>query len=339
MEKNCFIIVYIFVVNGIAFYLVQESIMEQNTISSDAAAVTTDKGESGISDYEARVKNSPEYSVFASDYDKTIELVKTNLDNLAFNHQKVDEEALISSVFRLLDDCKTMIQVLDIMYDIPESAEAVYHHSLNVAVISVILARWINMGDEDIRQLALAGVLHDIGKLSIPPEILNKTGKLTDEEFAMIKNHVKYGYNIAKNNGLDVRILEAITSHHERCDGSGYPFGYKGDHIPEFGKIIAIGDVYDAMISSRSYRSKHCPFDVLQMFDFDGLNKYDPKYIMTFMNNIVNAYVNNSVRLSDGRIGEIVMVNRSCLYRPIVKCGDDFVDLTKHTDISIESIL
>lgn len=309
--------------------------MEQNTISSD----TSDEKDKGISEYEARVKSCPEYEVFLPDYNNAIDLVKYNLDALAFNHRKVDSEALINAVFSLISDCKTMIQVLDFLYDIPESSEAVYHHSLNVAVVSVILANWSGMEQDDIRQLALAGVLHDIGKLSIPPEVLNKSGKLTDEEFAMIKNHVKSGYNIAKNNGFDVRILEAITSHHERCDGSGYPFGYTADHIPDFARIIAIADVYDAMISSRTYRSKHSPFDVLQMFDFDGLSKYDPRYIMTFMNNIVNAYVNNEVRLSDGRTGEIVMINRSCLYRPIIKCGDDFVDLSKCNDISIESIL
>ena len=290
-------------------------------------------------DYSDKVKTSPEYKQFSTDYEEIVALLKYNLDSLVRGNKPVDAVNLVKAVFLLIKDCKTTIQVFDVMYNLNPTDEPIYHHSLNVAIISVILGRWLGMKRSDLNQLALAGLLHDAGKLMIPTDVLNKQGKLTDDEFTLIKSHVKKGYDIVKNHRLDVRIKDAVIYHHERCDGSGYPFRSKLDEIPDFAKIIAIADVYDAMTSSRSYRKGHCPFEVIQIFDSEGLCKYDPQYIMTFLHNIVNSYMHNDVKLSDGRIGNIVMINNNCLYRPIVKCGDEFVDLFKERDIHIEQIL
>jgi HD-GYP domain-containing protein (c-di-GMP phosphodiesterase class II) len=97
--------------------------------------------------------------------------------------------------------------------------------------------------------------------------------------------------------------------------------------------------VYDAMTARRSYRGALCPFDVIQMFDEEGLNKYDPHYIMTFLNRITSSYLHNNVRLNDGREGEIVMINPMCLYRPMVRVGSEFIDLLKNPNLKIEAIL
>lgn len=290
-------------------------------------------------DYADRVKASPEFQSFNSDYEKAVELVKTNLDALAISKTPVNSEALIDTVFSLIGNCKTMIQLFDIMYNLEPTDEPTYHHCLNVAIISVVLGRWIGYKRSDLNQLALAGIIHDVGKLAVPIRLLNKTGKLTDEEFALIKSHVKKGYNIVKNQVLDTRIKDSVIYHHERCDGSGYPFHSKMDQIPDFAKIIAIADVYDAMTSSRTYRQGHCPFEVIKIFDSEGLYKYDAQFIMTFLENIVSSYMHNDVLLSDGRTGEIVMINKNCLYRPVVKCGEEFVDLIKERDLSIKQIL
>lgn len=284
-------------------------------------------------------RSSEEFKAFATDYSEVVRLVKDNLDNLAQKGQPVNADTLIKAVYLLINDCKTIIQVFYVMYNMEPTDEAIYHHSLNVAIISVILGRWLGYRRPDLNQLALAGIVHDIGKLTIPIGILNKSGKLTDEEFALIKNHVKSGYDIIKNQVMDARVKDAVMYHHERCDGTGYPFGSKSNNISDFAKIIAIADVYDAMTSSRSYRQGHCPFEVIRIFDSEGLSKYDPKFIMTFMENIVSAYLHNNVELSDGRIGEIVMINKKCLYKPIVKCENDFIDLYFENDLKIVRVL
>lgn len=292
-----------------------------------------------VYDYSEKVKSSPEYISFSADYDSVLKIIKNNLDGLMQWRRPLDTDMLVNAIFTLIKDCKTTIQIFDVMYNLPPTDEPTYHHSLNVAIISVVLGRWLDMKKADLNQLAMAGILHDIGKLLLPVSLLNKQEKLTNEEYSLIKSHVKKGYDIVKSLVIDGRIKDSVIYHHERCDGSGYPFGTKIDQIPEFARIIAIADVYDAMTSSRSYRKGHCPFDVIQLFISEGLYKYDTHFIMTFLENIVSSYMNNTVKLSDGRIGEIIMINKNCLYKPIVKCGSEFVDLMAYPELSIEQII
>ncbi len=282
---------------------------------------------------------STESIKFSRDYDSFLKNIKTNLNSFVSDQNAITEKELIKPIFSLIDDCKNTIQLFDILHNLKNTVEPVYHHSLNVSIISVVLGSWLHLSQSDLEQLALAGILHDIGKTIIPPQILNKTSKLTDEELQIVHSHVTLGYNIIKELDLDPRIKEACLLHHERCDGSGYPNHYTLSKIPTFAKIISIADVYEAMTSQRSYRKEFCTFDVIRIFDAEGLNKYDPKYIMTFLENIVSAYLHNNVILSDGRKGSIVMINKSCLYRPVVQCGDNFIDLSKNTNLKIKSVL
>ena len=218
--------------------------------------------------------------------------------------------------------------------------DTVYAHSINVALISRAIGKWLKLPKSELNELTIAGMLHDIGKAEIPSEILNKTGKLTDEEFELIKSHALKGSKLLKKAGFNSDIQFAALQHHERSDGSGYPRGLEADEISDFASIIAIADVYDAMTSARSYRTPKCAFQVIAAFEEDGLQKYNTKYILTFLERIANAYQNSKVILSDGRSGKIVYINKSRLSRPIVQVdGDEMVDLSRETDITITSIL
>ena len=280
-----------------------------------------------------------DYRKFNVDYEKVVALIGKNLSALVNDSIALDTSTLIYAIDSLLDKCKTDSQIFDVLYNLDTTDEAIYHHSVNVALISVTLGKWLGLKRKDLDLLALAGVIHDIGKIMIPARVLNKMGKLTDEEFTFLKSHVKLGYNVVKDQIMDGRVKAAVLYHHERCDGSGYPFGGKADSIPDFAKIIAIADVYDAMTSSRNYRSGHCPFDVIKMFHEDGLSKYDPHYIMTFLEHLVDAYSHSHVLLSDGREAEIIMINKQCLYKPIVKCGADYIDLNRASGLTISKVL
>ena len=127
--------------------------------------------------------------------------------------------------------------------------------------------------------------------------------------------------------------------HHEKCDGTGYPLGLKGTKIDYFSRLVAIADVYDATTSARVYRGPLCPFKVIELFEQEGFEKYDTHMIIVFLENIVNTYMNNQVRLSNGKIGEIVFINKMHLAFPMVKCGDEFIDLSIDKDIHIEAII
>ena len=128
-------------------------------------------------------------------------------------------------------------------------------------------------------------------------------------------------------------------SHHERKDGSGYPYGLRGNRIGKDARIVAVADFYEALTSNRPYRQKVSPFEAIKIFEASGMETYDLSVAMTFFKNIVNCYIGEKVKLSDGRIGEIVYVPPYDLINPIIKIGEEIIDLSRDTDIKIESLV
>ena len=216
-------------------------------------------------------------------------------------------------------------------------ASGTYHHSIIVANLAEAAAEAV--GGNPL--LARAGAyFHDIGKLKIPTELLNKPGKYTDEEFAQVRLHTQYGYELLKPLPLDAHIKLAALSHHERCDGTGYPNGLTTNDIDPYARVVAIADVYDAMTTARSYRAPLCAFQVIANFERDGLQKYDTKCVLAFLNRIAGTYQNHRILLSDGRSANIVMLNDKQLSRPIVQLDDgSCIDLSTAGDLHIQAVL
>lgn len=289
--------------------------------------------------YTSRLQSNQEFQDFQLSYSENMAALEETFDTIIFGDGNISEETLIKNAESLFAS-KTSIQMFDLLHCMKSIDDSVYAHSINVALISRAIGKWLKMSREQLNELTIAGLLHDIGKAEIPSEILNKTGKLTDEEFELIKSHALKGSKLLKKAGFNSDIQFAALQHHERSDGSGYPRGLEADEISDFASIIAIADVYDAMTSARSYRTPKCAFQVIAAFEEDGLKKYNTKYILTFLERIANAYQNSMVMLSDGRSGKIVYINKSRLSRPIVQVDDnEMVDLSRETDISITSIM
>lgn len=280
--------------------------------------------------YSQKLKSSPEFQRFQVDFTLRSQDLKNCFDAYLSDGGTVNKEELLSKTISLVSPKQTTLDVFDMLHNMRQVNDSTYAHSLNVAIISRIIGKWLHFSNEELDTLTLAGLLHDIGKTKIPDEILNKDGKLTDEEFQMIRNHPKYGYDILKSQPLNSHIKKAALMHHERCDGSGYPMGLTMEEIDDYALIIAIADVYDAMTAARSYRAPLCPFEVIAEFEKDGLQKYKPKYILTFLENIANAYQNNRVMLSDGTSARIVLLNHRRLSKPLVQLDDGAcIDLEK----------
>ena len=280
--------------------------------------------------YSQKLKSSPEFQRFQVDFTLRSQDLKNCFDAYLSDGGTVNKEELLSKTISLVSPKQTTLDVFDMLHNMRQVNDSTYAHSLNVAIISRIIGKWLHFSNEDLDTLTLAGLLHDIGKTKIPDEVLNKDGKLTDEEFQMIRNHPKYGYDILKSQPLNSHIKKAALMHHERCDGSGYPMGLTMEEIDDYALIIAIADVYDAMTAARSYRAPLCPFEVIAEFEKDGLQKYKPKYILTFLENIANAYQNNRVMLSDGTSARIVLLNHRRLSKPLVQLDDGAcIDLEK----------
>lgn len=266
--------------------------------------------------------------------------IKTCFEDYVNKKAPLDTSKLLSTVMERFNSCKTSAELFQMLHSMHSTEDSIYGHCLNVSLICRQIGKWMRFDDASLDTITLCGVLHDIGKLKIPEEILNKPGKYTDEEFYLVKRHTQYGYELLHPLNIDDRIKKAARSHHERCDGSGYPTGLHGDDTDEFATIVAIADVYDAMTTARSYRAPLCPFQVIANFEKDGLQKYNPKYILKFLEKIADIYQNHRVLLSDGRSATIIMQGTSSLSKPIVQLDDNtIIDLSSKSDLIIQTVL
>ncbi len=290
--------------------------------------------------YIEMLRNTPEFKKFNRTYVNTVQNVEDNFKEVLNSSTPFNIDTLLSETNRILSEGRNGAHILEMLHGIRNYDDMTYVHSLNVSLICNVFAGWLKLSEADTRVLTLCGLLHDIGKLLIPREIISKAGKLTPDEYRVIKTHTTKGYQALKAQHLDTRIQYAALMHHERCDRSGYPNGFSGEQIEDFAKIVAIADVYDAMTSDRRYRSGICPFNVVEELEKDGFLKFDPGYLMTFLERIVESYLHNIVRLNDGREGEVIMINKLSLSRPVVKIGmSEYVDLSKNRKLSITEII
>lgn len=289
--------------------------------------------------YSEKIKASPEFLEFKSKFDREIPKFQMMLDGIATNHVDLDLDSLLEFTLRLLNSQNGYFSVFDMLHNMREYDDMTYVHCLNVALICHVFARWLHMSDEEIKLATLCGLLHDIGKVAVPEDIIKKPGKLTESEYTVVKKHTLEGFNALKRYRIPECISNAALMHHERCDGSGYPFGIRNTKIDTFAKMVAIADVYDAMTSARIYRGPMCPFKVIELFEDEGLQKYDTRFIMTFLENIVNTYMLHRVKLNDGRVGDVVFINRAHLSRPTIKCGNQFIDLSTEPNLNIDAIV
>lgn len=158
-------------------------------------------------------------------------------------------------------------------------------HSLNVSIYSLSLAKFIGLKDQDLADMGMASMLHDLGKSKVDWKIINKNGKLTDEEFNSMKRHPGSGYDIAVKMGIkDKRILSGIRSHHERLDGTGYPDGLKDKEISLFARIIAVCDVFDALTTKRSYKDAMRSYDAISIMKKQMQGHLDMRLVDTLIN-------------------------------------------------------
>lgn len=290
--------------------------------------------------YSEHVRHSEAFKVYKESFEHNVELMEVLIADLV-NKEPTQESvnAVVNNAIQMLEDKQTDSNVFDMLHNMREYDDMTYAHSLNVALICNVLAKWLGMSEKDQKLAFTCGILHDIGKLMVPEEIIHKQGRLTKEEFDQVKMHPIEGFNYIKKLDIDDHIKKTILMHHERYDGSGYPLGTKGEDIDKFARICAIADVYEATTAARKYRGAASPFHVVETFEKEGLQKYDTHMIMTFLEKIVDNYMLNRVRLSNGVEGEIVYINKNSLSRPVIKCGDEFLDLSKRKDIEIKELI
>jgi len=192
-------------------------------------------------------------------------------------------------------------------------------HSVDVCIYSVITAKAMNLQYDEIHELAMAAILHDVGKCKIPISILNKPGKLTDEEFEIMKRHSLYGYEIASQMpGVSEKTARIISQHHEKWDGTGYPAGLKNYDIELGARIISIADVYDALTADRIYRKRFMPHEAAEYLMADNESQFDSEIMKTFINSIAIYPKDVVVLLNTGEVARVLPSKGMASLRPKV---------------------
>lgn len=225
--------------------------------------------------------------------------------------------------------------------DLQTYDENTYLHSLSVAVISIAIGTELKLDRKQLCDLGVSALLHDIGKVEIPIKLISKPGKLTKDEYNIVKTHVNLGIKyITGNKDINNDIYLGVISHHEKYDGTGYPNALKKDEIPLFGRIISVADVYDALTANRPYRKPVKPFEAIEYIMGSVGTSFDYDIVKAFLRKIEPYPINAHVILSDGRIGVIMKVNAETPLRPVIKiCGEKEETLDLSKDFKMKNIV
>ena len=214
---------------------------------------------------------------------------------------------LKSTIEGMIADIQDNPQSLFYLSSLKTTDDITFTHSINVAVISLLLGQNQYLPREMLLKLGIGALLHDVGKTRIPLEILNKPDKLTPEEYESAKEHTLLGYQLLnrETTGLSPLSTNVALAHHERLDGSGYPRQIKGDEIHLFSKIVAVADVWDALISKRQYREEWSPFEAAEYLREGAGTLFHPEIVGHLFKRMALFPVGSIVRLSDGRLGVV----------------------------------
>jgi HD-GYP domain-containing protein (c-di-GMP phosphodiesterase class II) len=230
------------------------------------------------------------------------------------------------------------------MIDLKVFDDYTYYHSVNVAVLSLIMGVALNYTRSELYKLGLSALLHDIGKVFIDKNIIDKNGKLTTEEFDEIKKHPLFGYNYLKDKfDIPTKSYLGALQHHEKFDGSGYPEHMKGMSISTFGRIIAVADVYDALTSDRPYRLAMLPSEAMEYIMGGTGSLFDPEFVFLFVRKVAAYPLGTCVKLSNGETGIVVENYEDVCMRPRIKIindeGEDKVYLDLKNDRNARNVI
>lgn len=241
---------------------------------------------------------------------------------IQFIYNNTESDEMTAATESIADDLMTSINSNDaIAIDISAlktSDEYTFKHSVDVATISMIVAKQQGLSPSEIREIGVCGLLHDIGKTKIPNEILNKPGRLDDNEFAIMKQHSVYGYNMIKGRPeFSPGICLGVLQHHEKINGHGYPLGATSDKICPYARILSVADIYDALVTERPYKKAYSQRDAVEMI-MSMTMELDIRAMKSFLESMILYPVDSIVELSNGEKARVVKNVPHYILRPTV---------------------
>jgi putative nucleotidyltransferase with HDIG domain len=289
---------------------------------------------------------------FKEGFERCSQHFQDSIMNSLHKNEPFRTNELLRETLSLLNQDGKEINIFDMLLNMSDKEDSVYDHCIGTALTANVLAGWLHFSEADQKMVTACGLFHDVGKLMLPQGIISKPGKLTPSEFEIVKTHTTEGFHLlGKYRTIPEPVKNAALMHHEKCDGSGYPYGLRGNEIDRFSKIVTIADIFNAMTNERVYRSAMCPFSVIKYFEDDGIQKYETKYILTFLENVSNSYLNHQVTLSNGMEGNVIFINREHFSQPIIRTNgnqvinletqhfNSILQLSANKNLSIEAII
>lgn len=272
-------------------------------------------------------------------YNQAIRILRNIVEDIRFGRKLYLNPVEMCSI-QICKNRNVDTNILTLLNSVQDKNPYMYSHPSNVAFISLVIGKWMNMDNKKLENLVRAGLLHDIGKAKIKDSLLNKTNTLTLEEMEKLKSHPVIGYKILENvNAFNSEVLQGVLFHHERMDGTGYPLGLKGENINLFSRIIAIADTFDAITATKTYRKKNSPLKAIEEIQLSSFNHLDPYICKIFVNNIIDYYSGRAIRLSNEQVGNIVYINPIEITKPLVRCENKYHDLSVERDIEVVELL
>lgn len=253
---------------------------------------------------------------------------------------KLDIDAALNVASDITEELSLNGEINVDLVSLRTSSDYTYKHSLSVSVLSVLTGIGLGLKKSMLKELAAAGLLHDIGKLNIPPEILDKPDPLTEEEYEIMKTHSELGYEkLKKNINISSKTKMGVYMHHEDVNGAGYPLGLQGDQIYMFAKIIHIADVYDAITSERPYKEAETPKDAIEFLMNQAGRMFQPEYVKAFITYIPFYPKGRNVKLSDGSVAVVVENRQHHTLYPVVRRLSDGVTIDLSETEGLEDAL
>lgn len=274
---------------------------------------------------------------FARDYQTVLKSVE-ELFAITEKTKEVPAVKMKKMVGETLSPMAKESGIIDYLYDLKHINNSAYNHSLRVSILSGVLAKWLHYSDAAINEVILAGFLHDIGKTQLDQKIMEKNVEnLTDTEREIYMQHTLDGFHLlAENPDLPDGVKRTTLQHHERIDGSGFPFNSYDLEIHDYAKIVAIADLYDNMTTEREGFLKQTPFSAMQKIRKQMFTDLDPKVCMAFLLNVQQSFIGSSVLLSDKTKGTIIQYPNDYAGLPVIRLtSDEVIDLNFHPELSV----
>lgn len=241
---------------------------------------------------------------------------------IQYIYNNADSEEMANATTSIADDLMQAINDNDaIAIDISAlktSDEYTFKHSVDVATIAMIIAKQQGCTETEIHEIGVTGLLHDLGKTKVPTDILNKPGKLNDAEFAVMKQHSVFGYQLISNRQeFSPAVCLGVLQHHEKINGKGYPMGVKADKLSPYAKILSVADIYDALVTERPYKAAYSQRDAVEMI-MSMTMELDMKAMKSFLESMILYPVDSIVELSNGEKAKVVKNSPHYILRPTV---------------------